>query len=395
MKSYRYLIGIFGIILLGIFFLKLLLSGVDENPESYAVSQVQVRSGKVREGGIAVWQGFEHNWTYNHRLNRLGDYIHIASTNQNKFEVTDTHTAATGIGDDEATYLSYFTFFQVNGVEAIQEQVSFHFQNRQGNPSRQTAQISVPWDKAPEKPRIIAVLNGYDLVTNRSAFKLQTLQISVSNPHYDPVNKQITCRVNATLNMRCRSIECRKFEPDYNYTLQVNVLLLRSGPVMHSVEGHYQQIYNWDRKTEAQVRPVRDELVGTGNNTYPNAVLGFRALSILLNREHWFIDIASAIHPGQYDQRNGSYTFDLTLLFKAWKKGMRRHSADRLDSQFSFREKGSAVLLATVELIQLPAGCVQEKTIPGQISWRERRRNPRSAAAEQSIQTSFGSNCTE
>jgi len=395
MHFQRYIPGIVGVLLLGTFSLSTRVSGAEDSPPVRVISGGQEAPGENVSEGIAVWQGFEHHWTYNHRLNRLGDYVRTTDEPSSGFRVFDTHTAATGIGDDEGTYQSYYAFLSVMGIHAVQKQVSFHFRNRRGRVTRQTEQVSIPWDEAPYEPRMIAFVNGYDLVANQSAFKLQTLQISVSKPRYDAGSEQITCQVSATLNMQCRSLECKKFEPNYNYTLRVEVLVLMSGPVMHSVEEHYQNIYDWDRKAEPPIYPVRDTLTGAGNGVYPNAILGFRSLSILLNREHWFIDIASDIYPGRYDPNTGSYDFDLNLLFKAWKKGMRRHAADRLDSQFSFREKGSAVLLATVIMVQLPEGCVIEREVPGRIIWRGKSRDPRSPAAVQTIATSFNTDCTE
>lgn len=395
MKVRPRLLWISGLLVLGLIALFLPAGGGSGGTGSEIPAGDQGGGEAAETQGIAIWQGYEHHWTYNHRLNRLGDYVRTVRESPDKVAVLDTHTGATGIGDDEGTYQSSYAFLRVNGLHALQQEISFHFQNQRGVASRQIRQFTIPWEGAPAQPRVVAFINGYDLIANRSAFKLQTLQMTVSHPQYNPETRQVTCQVSASLNMRCRSLECKKFAPEYDYTLRVQVLVLMGDQTMHAVEKHYQQLYRWDRKAEPRVRPQADTLRGVGNRVYPNAVLGFRSLSVLLNREHWFIDIGSVISPGRYQPATGLYPFDLNLFFKAWKQGMRRHSADRLDSQFSFREKGSAVLLATVTLLQLPDGCVSNHTISGQIIWRGKGRNPRTAAAVRTDTTRFNSDCTE
>ena len=48
---------------------------------------------------IPVWQGFELNWTYNHRINRLGSFIYQDSV---------YNTAATGLGKDSAWFNTHY-----------------------------------------------------------------------------------------------------------------------------------------------------------------------------------------------------------------------------------------------------------------------------------------------
>ena len=53
---------------------------------------------------MAVWRGFVHEWTYNHRLNRMGsrNWIHDAEGNHNDQMITE-YAAASGTGTD-STY---------------------------------------------------------------------------------------------------------------------------------------------------------------------------------------------------------------------------------------------------------------------------------------------------
>ena len=63
-----------------------------------------------------IWMGFEHEWTYNHRLNRLGDYVSQPEFDGFEHPVKHYHTGATGLGWDEALFTSYYTVVKANGI---------------------------------------------------------------------------------------------------------------------------------------------------------------------------------------------------------------------------------------------------------------------------------------
>src|ERR1019366_7252669 len=52
-----------------------------------------------------IWRGFQHQWTYNHRCNRLGDYVQL-----NSGTPVSVHTSGTGSGSDSTYYKSYYTY---------------------------------------------------------------------------------------------------------------------------------------------------------------------------------------------------------------------------------------------------------------------------------------------
>ncbi|HKJ69905.1 MAG TPA: hypothetical protein VKA68_18260 [bacterium] len=68
----------------------------------------QITPGEIT-GAVAIWQGFEHHWTYNHRLNRFGDYVYTVSRTDNLNEAFVTHTGATGLGRDTGTSVTNYS----------------------------------------------------------------------------------------------------------------------------------------------------------------------------------------------------------------------------------------------------------------------------------------------
>src|SRR5688572_1462843 len=81
-----------------------------------------------------VWQGFNHRWTYNHRLNRLGDWVDHERREGQTVEGTASHAAASGSGEDadEATWRSFHAAVQAPGVWAHPTVDSFTIGGREG-----------------------------------------------------------------------------------------------------------------------------------------------------------------------------------------------------------------------------------------------------------------------
>ncbi len=64
-----------------------------------------------------LWRGFTHEWSYNHRLNRLGSYIeNPLDFTGFPFTATLCHTSATGLGPDVGTFSGYYSYLAANGV---------------------------------------------------------------------------------------------------------------------------------------------------------------------------------------------------------------------------------------------------------------------------------------
>jgi len=59
--------------------------------------------GNFDDAPLVLWQGFHHRWTYNHRLNRHGDWVEHLERDGDRVAARVNHSAASGSGADEAT----------------------------------------------------------------------------------------------------------------------------------------------------------------------------------------------------------------------------------------------------------------------------------------------------
>src|SRR5690242_9683856 len=73
-----------------------------------------------------IWRGFSHQWTYNHRCNRIGDYVVY---NNNK-PIT-AHTSATGKGADSTYFTSYYSFVASQNVAFKEGKVTIQVNSKE------------------------------------------------------------------------------------------------------------------------------------------------------------------------------------------------------------------------------------------------------------------------
>lgn len=159
-----------------------------------------------------IWQGYQHDWEYNHRLNRFGSYVRKASESDSGEVAIVGHTAASGTGDDTAHFTELVTritgakgvAFQTGWVETIAE-------CQRGDLTPFFMRIE-DLDLQPElRDRDIytVVLNGFDICALEHAEKIMTLDLEVSDPTIYAGGTKARFRVFGEVKFDCRSPECQ------------------------------------------------------------------------------------------------------------------------------------------------------------------------------------------
>jgi hypothetical protein len=156
-----------------------------------------------------LWQGFHHDWEYNHRLNRFGSYVRWPSDGAG--EPVIGHTAASGTGGDVAHFSELVTRVEAAGVA---------FQAGCGEaeiecPRAVTTTFRIPvegLELAPElagRDTYAVLLNGFDLVAERHADKLIAFDVEVTEPVVYAGGARIRFDVLGQLRFDCRTAECQ------------------------------------------------------------------------------------------------------------------------------------------------------------------------------------------
>lgn len=328
------------------------------------------------EQACVLWQGFEHDWTYNHRLNRLGSYVLNGNFGGFPYESLLCHAAATGIGGDVALFNTYYAYLAMNGVAVQSGEVSFHLRGKEGNFYTESKQLSVPivapsLPSNPSELRCVVLLNGFDIVSEGDADKLQMLHLSATHTRYDAEGQRVLFEIDVALLLDCQSLECSPFQQQFNYQISVHYLLLYgSSDAFHFAQQAEICSYEWDKKTALSSPPKQHSLFGMGGNRFPVAALGLSSVSVHLDRAHWLLGWHHALESGGYNPLSGEQVYELDLSFSQWDDAMKRHSANPRSSKFSSKREGWAMLQSNVVLLQFRDGFVQTHQAPGICKWK-------------------------
>jgi hypothetical protein len=160
----------------------------------------------------AIWQGFHHQWGYNHRINRLGSYVAQRKGEDGTLSNVVGHTAASGTGGDTAHFQEFVT--EIHSAEGVTFQ-----------PGR--ADILVECQRGDLTPFVIkvedvelaqelqgcdiytAVLNGFDIYALEHSEKIITFDIDVTAPEIYAGGTKVRFYIVGHLRFDCRSPECQ------------------------------------------------------------------------------------------------------------------------------------------------------------------------------------------
>lgn len=328
---------------------------------------------KATASSFAVWQGFEHQWKYNHRLNRLGDYIaQSAETKHEKKYFSSVHTGATGLGKDSATFKSYFSTIKTNDAIYFPGVEQFTLKGKQGQYYEHTRVIYVPKSYLKNQNKYASILNGFDIVSNAGADKIQMLHIAIADAI--PSNKKDTLilKIKIALVFNCTSFECNRFNKNFDYKITIRYLLLGASHHKMNVSTiPYHHTINWTKKEF--LSPIAYQNSCVVNANFNSAFLAYQQISIILNTDHWFVSLANAITNVAYDKSKQKITYNTTSYFKQWEKDMQKASTQ---SKFSSAKSGWGIIFGNMVLIELKQAIINNYIQDGCIFWNGKNKKP-------------------
>lgn len=336
----------------------------------YALAQQQPMPENPK--AVVLWNGFNHEWTYNHRLNRLGNYI-VNSPFEGQFPYTAQlfHVAATGTGADVGKYNAYYTYLTTTGIGIYTDSVAVVLSGREGELHTQRLVLDIPADSSLiNKAHYVALLNGFDIVSEQRADKLQVLQIKLSNPQWIAAQNIVRCYADITLLVRCQSLECNRFNKRFQYTLAFQYAVIGGNQNnFYAAAQTHSLVYNWDKQeaVSPQIQPA--SLMGLGNGQYKIAALGISGIRIALDRPHWMVGWHMHLDPNSYQPKTGKYDYGVALMYRQWEDDMQHNSAYRRHSRFSVKRKGWAMLDVDVVLLQFSEGMAVPQQSSGVVTW--------------------------
>jgi hypothetical protein len=260
---------------------------------------------------IPVWQGFEMNWTYNHRLKRLGSYIHQDSV---------FNTAATGLGKDSGWFNTHYLLIPAAGRQYSELSIYKRIEAKENEIIHIQVDTIIPISYH----HSIFYLNGFDMIANNDADKLQmlTLGVKMVKGNYDTT----FLRISASLLLNCQSIECDWInnEVDYDLHIFIGCISFPNEDYISYVKG---EMLNgnetWTKKENNQINKVQ------GGAQSPQFITD---LKLSLNKAHWYSGLNMYI-----DSTNSSI-----MKFEQYKRKMKKNAFYKPHAAFSKKNKGTA-----------------------------------------------------
>lgn len=377
-----------------------------------------------------VWQGFRHAWTYNHRLNRLGDWVQATDRDGDTLDIEVGHSAASGIGPDEVTFFSLRTVARARGVFYKEFKRTIRITSKEQASQVFLREIRVGAnDGIPEDcDRFVAILQGFDLYSEKDADKLVSIHLATSPAVRDPRTGEVVFLVTGALNVDCDSAECDNYEDTgtmigailaaatlpsnmgpfgaltgavfgalfsklnitTDYTLDIRFALIAGYQADFAVSLHKKShTFDWDkkdvitRKNDGTV--VGFEMQGDPDPRWSVAVPAITLLSLEVTRERWLLEPDTAMHLLEWDMAvwptevSGTHCVaDLELFFRNWQVEKSQYLDDFIDPTddidalddllegiFSHRDAGAAKATIGLALMQFA-----EAETSGQEKWK-------------------------
>lgn len=327
-----------------------------------------------------IWQGFTHRWTYNHRCNRIGDYVQW-----NNGKPTHTHCSATGIGPDSTYYSANYTKVNANDVWFTEGIASMVIKGKERELINGEKEITLPLTgELNEHKKYTVLLNGFDIHAETAADKLQLIQLAIHEPYIK--NDSLHFTVSTSLVLNCQSLECPELKTKYVYGVDVYWLLAASdyGDIrIQSTE--LTNAYSWGEQEEIFNKPQTTS-VYNDNEQLTHAVSGIQSFQIVLNQALWLLNLNTMLTPYSYNPITGEEKLYFDLFFKEWGKGMKNSSIAPNDAKFSERRKGWSKLDMDIATLFFKGGNTENISTTGTMFWRGNNARPNSDAAKSVIE---------
>lgn len=394
-------------------------------------------SAKSKNPPVLIWRGFRHQWGYNHRLNRLGDFIKTRNRTEDTVEADLVHSAASGTGKDTAEFTSYYTELQTNHAWFKSGHCKIRIESHEEVSGLIQRKLSI---KLPEelkgKESYTVLLNGFDLIAesddgfkliaDRDADKLLQLHLGVTSPIYISKSDKLEFEINGLLNVDCDSYECDgypswelgvaalgpaggplslvalgmglaklagKFNITTDYTLHVHYLIVGGDSGFKATESRaIENRYNFDKKKELK-RGKDGQCSATlkgEQGKFTTGAVGIKSLQLSLERAKGFLKADDAMHMLQLDMNvrpksSARYqmTVDLDLFFRNWCEGMK--NAHLPGSAFAHKDAGAVIAGIVPVFLQFASAEIEHKDRSSKIIWDKSNADADSAQAESTL----------
>jgi hypothetical protein len=343
--------------------------------------------GQQNKACFPVWQGFSQIWGYNHRINRLGDWVENVSEGDS-CKLLSSHAAASGSGADRADFTQYYAAIQSDLLQTQSGIATFNLSGKEGDYIAEVQTADVSFLEANELGTHYEVLlNGFDLCTanGAKADKIQALDIAIDSVWRDLPARKVYFRMRVALQFACSSAECESLNQVVDYRLKLYWLAL-GGQGFVSDRSTFGSGRAWEKQDTAPTPPMaRVALLGEAR--FPKATAGITGLHIQLDDEHHMLTWESRLQAAQYDKGllmvylRMAFVQNHPSMYAAFKARYSGHP--RPPAHWAVKRKpGSLAWEMDVALLQFEDAEITPHSRNGSVDWKTKHGAQMDAANE-------------
>gem|GEM_PF-4104843 len=226
-----------------------------------------------------------------------------------------------------------------------------------------------PWMK--DKESYHALINGFEIRSIAKADQVQLFRFLVDEVSYSTISEEIKVKTHFNLVTNCRSIECPVLNNKTAYELTIHLLIIAFNNNNAVLTNAYtSRNYVWDDEIEIVDNSQKVRIIGQRDNEYPIASIGIRGLGVVLDSEHWLLEMNDFVVPNTYDALTGAMVVDANLKYVEWKKGMQQFAVSPFKANFAKRRSGYALLDMNLIMLQFKDAIIKQGNSSGSSFWK-------------------------
>jgi hypothetical protein len=317
-----------------------------------------------------LWRGFQHKWSYHHRMQRLADFARTTSCDSQRCYTQMLHGAAPGAQPDRMLFRSYATLISANRVRFRAGKYTCIIEGRQGEDLKFSQELALPCsDSLPARQdRYTVVLNGFEVLALDKPRQVKHLSVSVTDGYYEPQDSVVRFEVAGGAHFDCTLLDCGLGPKTLRYQVTVYYLILTGDEGYGVRKAVLPRRYFWDNRLEYRAGVATIPIRGDTSRAYRLAVPAFKRLSLTLDKAQNFVEWNWALPDLKYDPTTHRAVVYLDCLFKQWTEGMKDNMTYRKHARFAAKKAGLVDFQLELALLQFTDACVKHETIRGEVA---------------------------
>ena len=313
-----------------------------------------------------IWRGFNHLWSYNHRINRLGCNVKINDIKN----ASCNYYSATGLGSDSTYYSIFYSVVASKYLRFYEGEISLKLSGKETQLLTESKEISIEmphWLKKLKKYK--SIVNGFDLKSEEKSDLPILFDIQIEDPFLFDSN-HLRMKINSNWVSNCRSAECSILKNATHYELKISYLVIGfEDEEAIAFDFFNKKSYAWTIDIAPPYETVQKKIFGQPIK-YKNSLIGIKSLGFILNEEQWLQELRYEIELSEYDSLTGIANSKTGMQFLGWKEGMKTKAVSKSKAVFAHKKPGWISMNLNTTMIQFKEGIRIDSKKEGRMFWK-------------------------